>query len=62
MKEKLSQVITNLLSNAINYSYENNKVIVRVYREDIKVNLEIQDYGIGIDKKIKSIFLRDFIE
>ena len=59
---KLSQVITNLLSNAINYSYENNKVIVRVYREDIKVNLEIQDYGIGIDKKIKSIFLRDFIE
>ena len=56
---KLSQVITNLLSNAINYSYENNKVIVRVYREDIKVNLEIQDYGIGIDKKDqKHIFER----
>ena len=32
------------------------------FTEDIKVNLEIQDYGIGIDKKIKSIFLRDFIE
>jgi len=58
-EEKLSQVITNLLSNAINYSYENNKVIVRVYREDIKVNLEIQDYGIGIDKKDqKHIFER----
>ncbi|MCI2876519.1 ATP-binding protein [Staphylococcus hominis] len=56
---KLSQIITNLLSNAINYSYENNKVIVRVYREDIKVNLEIQDYGIGIDKKDqKHIFER----
>lgn len=55
----MSQVITNLLSNAINYSYENNKVIVRVYREDIKVNLEIQDYGIGIDKKDqKHIFER----
>ena len=47
------------VSNAINYSYENNKVIVRVYREDIKVNLEIQDYGIGIDKKDqKHIFER----
>lgn len=56
---KLSQVITNLLSNAINYSYENNKVIVRVYREDIKVHLEVQDYGIGIDKKDqKHIFER----
>ena len=55
---KLSQVITDLLSNAINYSYENNKVIVRVYREDIKVNLEIQDYGIGMNKRSKAYFER----
>ena len=29
----------------------NNEVIVRVYREGHEVNLEIQDFGIGIDKK-----------
>ncbi len=58
-ENKLAQVITNLLSNAINYSFEDNKVIVRVYREDIKVNLEIQDFGIGIDKdEQKHIFER----
>ncbi|MCJ1661930.1 ATP-binding protein [Staphylococcus sp. NRL 16/872] len=58
-ENKLAQVITNLLSNAINYSLEDNKVIVRVYREDIKVNLEIQDFGIGIDKEDqKHIFER----
>ncbi|MCI2774612.1 ATP-binding protein [Staphylococcus petrasii] len=58
-ENKLAQVITNLLSNAINYSFEDNKVIVRVYREDVKVNLEIQDFGIGIDKEEqKHIFER----
>lgn len=39
-----------MLSNAINYSSEDNKVIVRVYRNDNKVYLEIQDYGIGISE------------
>ncbi|MRE42465.1 hypothetical protein GIJ60_27515, partial [Klebsiella quasipneumoniae] len=35
-ENKIAQVITNLLSNAINYSSEDNKVIVRVYRNDNK--------------------------
>ncbi|KGF27123.1 MULTISPECIES: two-component system histidine kinase PnpS [Staphylococcus] len=58
-ENKIAQVITNLLSNAINYSLENNEVIVRVYREGHEVNLEIQDFGIGIDKSDqKHIFER----
>lgn len=58
-ENKIAQVITNLLSNAINYSSEDNKVIVRVYRNDNKVYLEIQDYGIGIsDTDQKRIFER----
>lgn len=58
-ENKVAQVITNLLSNAINYSLENSKVIVRVYREGKKVNLEIQDFGIGISAKDqKHIFER----
>ncbi|MCI2943406.1 two-component system histidine kinase PnpS [Staphylococcus haemolyticus] len=58
-ENKIAQVITNLLSNAINYSLENNEVIVRVYRKGHEVNLEIQDFGIGIDKSDqKHIFER----
>lgn len=58
-ENKIAQVITNLLSNAINYSLEDNKVIVRVFREGKKVNLEIQDFGIGISAKDqKHIFER----
>ena len=36
-ENKVAQVITNLLSNAINYSLEDSKVIVRVYREGKKL-------------------------
>ena len=56
-ENKIAQVITNLLSNAINYSLEDNKVIVRVFREGKKVNLEIQDFGIGISAKDQNISL-----
>ena len=59
-ENKIAQVITNLLSNAINYSLENNEVIVRVYRGH-EVNLEIQDFGIGIDKSDQKHILKDFI-
>lgn len=58
-ENKVAQVITNLLFNAINYSSEESKVIVRVYRQAKRVNLEIQDYGIGISKNDqKHIFER----
>ena len=36
-ENKVAQVITNLFSNAINYSLEDSKVIVRVYREGKKL-------------------------
>ena len=61
-ENKIAQVITNLLSNAINYSTNDNKVIVSVYREGKRVNLEIQDFGIGISAEEQNIFLKDFIE
>ena len=58
-ENKIAQVITNLLSNAINHSTNDNKVIVSVYREGKKVNLEIQDFGIGISaEEQKHIFER----
>ncbi len=47
-KSKIAQVITNLLTNAINYSYEDGDINVRVYRDDFRVIFEVQDFGIGI--------------
>lgn len=58
-ESKIAQVITNLLSNAINYSVENSQINVSVYRQETNAVLEIQDFGIGISEEDqKHIFER----
>ena len=52
-KDRIGQVITNLISNAIKYSPNANKVIVNTSIENNEILLCVQDFGIGIsaDKK-----------
>lgn len=47
-KDRVTQVLHNLLSNAIKYSPEADRVDVRVNQIEGKVQLSIQDYGLGI--------------
>lgn len=51
--ERVGQVITNLISNAIKYSPHSDKIIVKGSHENGSVNLCVQDFGIGISKKNK---------
>ncbi|MBS7345866.1 MAG: PAS domain S-box protein [Caryophanon sp.] len=56
---RLMQVFTNLIANAINYSPENTTVSIRVYEDDQYGIVEVQDEGIGIEKaEIPRIFER----
>lgn len=48
---KLNQVIYNLINNAINYTGEDNQVIIRQHVKDGKVRIEIIDHGPGIEKE-----------
>lgn len=60
-RNRIGQVITNLLSNAIKYSPETNEIIVSVTKEKNKINLCVQDFGIGIEtEKQPKIFDRFF--
>lgn len=59
--DKTTWVLTNLLVNAINYSYEKSKVIVSVREEADRVKITIQDFGKGIDPKyLPKLFDRYF--
>jgi PAS domain S-box-containing protein len=58
-KLRITQVINNLLANALKYSPNNKNVIVKVKRENSKVLVGVRDYGIGINKdQQKKIFDR----
>ncbi|RYY22340.1 MAG: PAS domain S-box protein, partial [Sphingobacteriaceae bacterium] len=47
-KERISQVITNLLTNAIKYSPDANEIIIYTQQNNGHVQLCVQDFGIGI--------------
>jgi PAS domain S-box-containing protein len=49
-KDRIGQVLTNLLVNAIKYSPKGDKVKVKVIPNGNKVVVSVQDYGIGISK------------
>lgn len=56
--EKIAWVLTNLVSNAIHYSYENGRVIIGARLTNNRhIELYVRDFGKGIDKRYhESIF------
>lgn len=59
--QRLEQVITNYITNAIKYSSSANKVVINFQREDDGAVLEVRDFGIGIsDEHKEHLFDRFF--
>ncbi len=50
-KERIAQVLTNLLVNTIKYGKENGETCIGFYDLDENVLVEVQDNGIGISKE-----------
>lgn len=50
-EDKICQVLNNLISNAIKYSDEGDKIYINVSEEERNVLIRIKDTGIGIDKE-----------
>ena len=60
-KERIGQVLTNLISNAIKYSPGADKIIVTSTSTEEIVTVCVQDFGIGINAEVqKKIFNRFF--
>jgi PAS domain S-box-containing protein len=53
-KDRIAQVLVNLLSNATKYSPDAKKVIVASIKDKKNITLTIQDFGLGIPKEEQS--------
>ncbi len=58
-KDRLGQVISNFLTNAIKYSPDANKIIIHSEHTKDTVMVSVKDFGIGIEQShLKKIFNR----
>lgn len=58
-KEKFFRVVDNLVSNAVKFSKDHDRVDVRLSKVDNSIVIEVQDYGMGIPSKmLPDIFTR----
>ncbi|NPA36454.1 MAG: HAMP domain-containing histidine kinase [Chlorobi bacterium] len=58
--EKLKLILSNLINNALKYSYKDSKIIIRVSIEDDILNVSVQDFGTGISEKNQKIIFERF--
>lgn len=50
-KQKIQQVIYNLINNAINYTGSDKQIYIKMFDKDTTIRVEITDTGKGIDEK-----------
>lgn len=58
--DKINQVLINLISNAVKYSPNADKIIIRIREKGKDVIISVQDFGIGIPKKDQTKIFKRF--
>jgi len=53
-QEKTTWVVTNLISNAIRYSYENSTIYIAAEAKENTLLITVKDNGIGISPQYKN--------
>ena len=58
--EKLKLIISNLLSNALKFSYEGGAVLLRSWLEQDQLHILVRDHGTGISKENQEVIFDRF--
>jgi two-component system, OmpR family, sensor kinase len=57
---KLQQVMDNLISNAVKFSYSDSSIVVALHNDDSTVAIEVTDHGMGISAEDQSKLFQPF--
>ncbi len=58
---KVSWVISNLIGNALRYTFEGGEIVVDARKKDQYVNISVEDTGVGIPKEYQDKIFDKFI-
>lgn len=61
-KDRIGQVLTNLITNAIKYSPSGDRVIIRLFNDGDSAIVSVQDFGIGIAAKHQTRIFERFYQ
>lgn len=61
-RAKIQQVVFNLITNSIKYTPNGGEVKLFASKKDDKIELKIQDNGIGIEKKFQKTIFNKFMQ
>ncbi|CAG7650170.1 ATP-binding protein [Paenibacillus allorhizosphaerae] len=53
-------IVSNILSNAVKYSYEGGSVFLHVYTDNLRLHIVVRDYGVGIGKEQLGLLFRKY--
>ena len=45
---RFNQILTNIISNAIKFSYKNGRILISVVSDENNLTIQVSDEGIGI--------------
>jgi PAS domain S-box-containing protein len=57
---RLRQILLNLVTNAIKFSYDDSRIIVSVKRVQTDIEFTVQDFGCGITKDDQALLFKPF--
>ena len=60
--QKFQQILFNLLGNAIKFSKQKGEICVRTSRDGEYFVLEVEDFGIGLEKKYHNFIFKKFTQ
>ena len=60
--EAVSQILSNLLDNAIKYSHPGGRIVIGAWTRDAFVELFVRDTGIGIPKDKQKLIFEAFAQ